>query len=134
MGASSDPTNAVGLPSLVPSATPLGPISHVVQEGETLESILARRFDVIHVVGGGGKNPLLCQMTADATGRRLVVGPFEATATGNVLVQAMAEGAVRDLSNLRRVVAESFELTTYEPSGSEDWARSYVRFAALLNS
>ena len=76
---------------------------------------------MIHVVGGGGKNELLCQMTADATGRRVVVGPHEATATGNTLVQAMALGDVRDLPELRRIVANSFDLVVYEPSRTIDW-------------
>ena len=62
-----------------------------------LESILDRKFEVIHIVGGGGKNALLCQMTADATGRRVIVGPYEATAAGNALVQLMATGAVANL-------------------------------------
>ncbi len=69
----------------------------------------------MHVVGGGGKNGLLCQMTADATGRRVVVGPYEATATGNALVQAMAAGEVSDPTEIRRVVANSCELTQFEP-------------------
>jgi rhamnulokinase len=94
----------------------------------TLESILGRRFDVIHIVGGGGKNELLCQMTADATGRRVVVGPYEATALGNALVQAMATGDVRDLPELRQIVARSFELKTYEPEQSEAWSRAADRF------
>src|SRR5205814_6628082 len=75
----------------------------------TLESILGRRFQVLHIVGGGGKNELLSQMTADATGRRVIVGPYEATAMGNALVQAMATSEVRDVSHLRRIVANSFE-------------------------
>ena len=97
----------------------------------TLESILDRRFDVIHVVGGGGKNDLLCQMTADATGRRVVVGPYEATALGNALVQAMAAGDVRDLADLRRIVARSFELATYEPSGTSEWEHASERFLTI---
>jgi rhamnulokinase len=97
----------------------------------TLETILSRRFDVIHVVGGGGKNELLNQMTADATGRRVVVGPFEATALGNALVQAMAAGDVSDLAELRRIVARSFELTTYDPAGSSDWEPAAERFLAM---
>lgn len=99
----------------------------------TLESVLNTRFDVIHVVGGGGKNTLLCQMTADATGRRVVVGPHEATATGNTLVQAMAAGDVRDLSELRRVVAESFELVVYEPTNTAVWRPAFVRFNELCS-
>jgi rhamnulokinase len=97
----------------------------------TLESILGRTFDVIHVVGGGGKNELLCQMTADATGRRVVVGPYEATALGNALVQAMAAGDVRDLAELRRIVAQSFDLVTFEPKCGGDWDAAAERFAAV---
>jgi rhamnulokinase len=84
----------------------------------TLESILDRSFDVIHVVGGGGKNGLLCQMTADTTGRRVIVGPYEATALGNALVQAMSNGDVRDLAELRAIAARSTELRTFEPAES----------------
>jgi rhamnulokinase len=98
---------------------------------ETLESIVGRQFATIHVVGGGGKNALLCQMTADATGRRVVVGPFEATAMGNALVQAMAVGDVRDLAELRRIVARSVELVTYEPAGDTDWHAAQARFQTL---
>jgi rhamnulokinase len=97
----------------------------------TLESILGTRYDVIHIVGGGGKNELLCQMTADATGRRVVVGPHEATATGNTLVQAMAVGDIRDLQELRRIVAASFDPHVYEPSSTADWNAAYERFGKL---
>jgi rhamnulokinase len=97
----------------------------------TLESILGQRFDVIHIVGGGGKNKLLSQMTADATGRRVVVGPEEATATGNALVQAMTAGAVRDFRHLRHAVAQSFELTTYEPAAATNWDAAFERFVTL---
>jgi rhamnulokinase len=99
---------------------------------ETLESILGRRFDAIHIVGGGGKNALLSQMTADATGRRVVVGPYEATAVGNALVQAMAVGDVRDLAELRQIVSRSFELPTFEPQRTADWKSAYDRFRALI--
>ena len=103
----------------------------------TLESILDRRFDVIHIVGGGGKNALLSQMTADATGRRVVVGPYEATAIGNALVQAMAVGQVRDLAHLRRIVASlrAGSLAVYEPSDSgRGWdADLRAQFTRLVN-
>jgi rhamnulokinase len=100
---------------------------------EMLESILGQRFDVIHVVGGGGKNELLNQMTADATGRRVVVGPFEATATGNILVQALALGEVADVAAMRRIVAKSSQLTTYDPSGAADWDDTFERYQALVD-
>ncbi len=95
----------------------------------TLESILSRRFDVLHIVGGGGKNALLSQMTADAIDRPVVVGPYEATAMGNVLVQAMATNEVRDLAHLRRIVADSFELMRYEPSADAGWDAAASRCA-----
>jgi rhamnulokinase len=97
----------------------------------TLESIVGQRFDTMHIVGGGGKNTLLCQMTADATGRRVVVGPFEATAMGNALVQAMSMGELRDLAELRRVVARSVEPVTYEPAPDHDWHAAHERFKSL---
>jgi rhamnulokinase len=100
---------------------------------ETLESILDRRFDVLHVVGGGGKNELLCQMTADATGRRVVVGPFEATATGNILVQALALGDVPNIAAMRRIVAKSSRLVTYEPSNAANWRDAYERYRTLVS-
>jgi rhamnulokinase len=96
-----------------------------------LESVLGRRFDVMHIVGGGGRNTLLSQMTADATGRRVVVGPYEATAMGNALVQAMALGQVRNLTHLRRIVAASSELAVYEPSNNADWNSAAERFDRL---
>jgi rhamnulokinase len=98
---------------------------------EMLEAILGRRFDVIHVVGGGGKNTLLSQMTADATGRRVVVGPYEATASGNALVQALAAREVGSLTELRRIVARSFEPTPYTPVGGDRWHEAYARYKKL---
>lgn len=98
----------------------------------SLEKLTGRRFDVIHIVGGGGQNTLLNQMTADATGRKVVVGPFEATAAGNVLVQALGDGAVRDLAEIRRIVANSFPLTTYQPTDTSAWDRNFDRFVGLL--
>jgi rhamnulokinase len=99
---------------------------------ETLETILGRRFDVVHVVGGGGKNELLCQMTADACGRRVVVGPVESTAMGNVLVQAMTGRQIENLSALRQVVAASCGLTVYEPTAN--WDDVSARFSSLCRS
>ena len=97
----------------------------------TLETILDQRFDTIHIVGGGGKNTLLSQLTADATGRRVVVGPYEATAMGNALVQALGLGQVSDLAHLRRIVANSSDLITHEPATAVDWNQAADRFAKL---
>jgi rhamnulokinase len=82
---------------------------------ESLESVLGRRIEVIHIVGGGSKNRLLNQLAADATRRTVVAGPAEATAIGNVLVQAIAAGDLRGLAECREVVRDSFDLETFEP-------------------
>jgi len=87
---------------------------------------------VIHVVGGGSRNRALCQFTADATGRPVVAGPAEATAAGNVIVQAMALGQVASLEEGRALVRRSFEPTVHEPSDRAAWDEAYDRFLTLL--
>ncbi len=98
---------------------------------DLLEDVLGRRFDVVHVVGGGARNLLLNQMIANATGRKVIVGPIEAAAVGNVLVQAMGGGAISDLSQLRRIVSLSFEPRTYTPIDSSVWETAYKRYRDL---
>jgi rhamnulokinase len=87
---------------------------------------------VIHVVGGGVRNRLLCQFTADATGRPVVAGPAEATAVGNILVQAIARGHLSDLAEARQMVGRSFELQAYQPRRTADWDHAYQRFVRLM--
>lgn len=97
-----------------------------------LEAVLGRRFDVVHVVGGGSKNRLLNQMAADATGRLVVAGPHEATAAGNVLVQAIGCGHLASLAELRRTVAQSFTPEEYRPRDTTIWASQSRRFVELI--
>src|SRR3954451_17963539 len=78
---------------------------------ERLEEILGTTIRTIHIVGGGSKNALLCQFTADACGRPVLAGPVEATAMGNVLIQAMGRGRIASLADLRSFVARSFPVT-----------------------
>ena len=74
--------------------------------------------DVVHLVGGGGRNRLLCQLTADACGLPVLAGPVEAAAMGNVLVQARALGAdLPDLASMRALVAQTSQVRRYEPTG-----------------
>jgi rhamnulokinase len=80
--------------------------------------LAGRKVDVIHLVGGGAQNALLCQLTADACGLPVLAGPVEATALGNVLVQARALGAVGDLETLRDLVMRTQEVVRYEPTGN----------------
>ena len=83
---------------------------------ERLEAASGRDVRTIHVIGGGARNALLCQLTADVTGREVLAGPVEATALGNVLVQARAAGELDSLADMRAVSAASFEPVHYEPS------------------
>jgi rhamnulokinase len=100
---------------------------------EQIESLTGERSEVIHVVGGGSQNQLLNQFTADACGRPVVAGPVEATALGNVLVQARAAGALGSLADIRTVVANSCGPTTVTPTGSSHWDEARSRFADLCN-
>ena len=98
---------------------------------ENLEALAERKIAVIHIVGGGSRNALLNQFVADCTGRRVVAGPGEATALGNILVQAMGAGELKDLEEVRAVVRNSFELIAVEPRPSAEWEQAYQRYRAL---
>ncbi len=99
---------------------------------ERLEQMIGRRLEPIHIVGGGTQNTLLCQFTADATGRRVVTGPVEATAMGNIMAQAMALGYVGSLAEARQVVRNSVQLATYEPCGAPGWDEAYRRLLDIM--
>ena len=98
---------------------------------EKLELMLGHTLDAIHIVGGGSQNTLLCQLAADATQRPVIAGPVEATAAGNVLMQALARGEIGSLAQGREIVRRSFEVTTYEPGAVSAWDEAYGRFLAL---
>ena len=98
---------------------------------EKLEAVWGRSICVLHIVGGGTQNKLLCQFAADATGLPVIAGPIEATAIGNIMVQALANGLVRSLSQARAVVHHSFDVVTYEPQDSARWDDAYERFLAV---
>jgi rhamnulokinase len=82
---------------------------------ESLETLTGKPLNVIHIVGGGSKNRLLNQLVANRTGRKVIAGPGEATAIGNVIVQAIGAGVLKDLSQARALVAESFGVEAFEP-------------------
>jgi len=88
---------------------------------EELDTLLGRRVERVHVVGGGVKNALLCQMIADASDRPVVAGPVEATAIGNLLVQLVARDGAVDLRTVRAVVRDSFELAHFQPRDAARW-------------
>ena len=96
-----------------------------------LEELSGEKTDVIHIVGGGTQNELLNQFTANATGRPVITGPIEATALGNVLVQARTSGSVGSLSQIRDIVRASSTMQRYEPQNSSQWNDAYGRFVEL---
>jgi rhamnulokinase len=99
---------------------------------DRLQELTGKRIEVIHVVGGGSQNTLLCQLTADACDRPVLAGPVEATAAGNVLVQAIGLGILGSLGEAREVVRRSFEMKTFAPHQHDAWHGPYQRFQALL--
>jgi rhamnulokinase len=96
------------------------------------EELAGGRIETIHIVGGGTKNKQLCQAAADACGRRVVAGPVEATAIGNVMMQAIAAGDVASISEAREVVRRSFPVDEYEPHNTAAWDDAYAKFLKLL--
>jgi len=98
---------------------------------ESLESVLGRRLARIHIVGGGSRNQALNQFAADATGRPVIAGPAEATAAGNLAIQAVGSGLFSGLAEARQLIRRSFPVTTFEPKPQADWDRAYEKFRKL---
>ena len=98
---------------------------------EAIEGIVDSRMDTLHIVGGGGQNLLLNQFTANAVGRPVVVGPVEATAAGNILMQLVAAGEISSLAEGREIIQRSFEPTTYLPEDTDVWEEAYQRFKGV---
>jgi rhamnulokinase len=98
-----------------------------------LEQLIGGRIETIHIVGGGAQNHRLCQATADACNRRIVAGPVEATAIGNVMMQAIAAGKVESVAQARQVIRSSFAVEEYEPQDVSAWEEAYNRFLVVTS-
>jgi rhamnulokinase len=101
---------------------------------EQLIEASGQPVEVIHIVGGGAQNALLCQMTADATNRPVIAGPVEATALGNGLVQLIARGELTDVADARRLIRESFALKHYKPKSHARWDEVYQGKQSIVDS
>ena len=99
---------------------------------EEIAALAGRSFRVLHLVGGGSKNTLLCQLTANATGLPVLAGPSEATVAGNVMVQALAKGLVRTPQELRDVIRQSSELVEYQPQDTARYQRRYDEYLRMV--
>lgn len=98
------------------------------------DSISGKKTEVIHLMGGGAQNPVLCQYTADATGCTVMAGPVEATAIGNAMLQAIAVGKLDSVASARRLIRSSFEPDVYTPRRdcAGQWEEAAVRFAEIM--
>ena len=101
---------------------------------ESLEELTGSRYSEIRIIGGGSKNRLLNQFTANASGRTVVAGPVEATALGNIAMQMLATGAVASLKEARAVIERSFPSERYEPKDHDRWDRAYARFQQITTA
>ena len=101
---------------------------------EQLSAVTGRAFTTLHVLGGGTKDRLLCQMTADCCGLTVKAGPVEATALGNIMIQLKALGLLDSITQGRRLIAETEVIKTYTPSTQNyaEWNAAYDRFKPLL--
>lgn len=101
---------------------------------EKLEELCSKKYSSINIVGGGTKDKLLCRYAADCTGRTVSAGPVEATAIGNIAMQLIALGEIKDVAQAREIIRKSFDVVTYEPSveNRDKWDEAYERFVKLL--
>jgi rhamnulokinase len=97
------------------------------------EELNGRKINTVHIVGGGTRNRQLCQAAADACGRRVVTGPIEATAIGNVMMQAIAAGDVGSIADARQIIARSFEVEEYQSQNTAAWDEAYPRYLQALS-
>jgi rhamnulokinase len=98
---------------------------------DQIDQVVGKAHSTIHIIGGGSQNKLLNQLTANATGRIIIAGPVEATAIGNILVQAIAMGEISSLAEGREIVCNSFALKTYQPEDVAAWDQAYERYMKL---
>jgi rhamnulokinase len=101
---------------------------------EQLIETSGKQINTIHIIGGGTRNKLLCQFTADATGRKVVSGPAEGTAAGNILMQSLAQGKTGSLEEVRGIVRNSFDFEYYLPGNVQKWEKAYLKFLKLTKT
>jgi rhamnulokinase len=98
---------------------------------DELSSLTGRKIETIHIIGGGSRNDLLNQFTANASDVPVLAGPVEATVLGNALVQLITLGEIRDLTEGRQIVAKAGGMKLYQPCDQREWNESYERFLNL---
>lgn len=95
---------------------------------EKLEDCTGKHYDAVNVIGGGTKDTFLCRMTANATGRKVISGPVEATVLGNIAIQLISQGAIKNIEEARQIIKNSEKTVEYLPENTDEWNRAYERF------
>lgn len=91
-------------------------------------------INTLHIIGGGSLNEYLNQFTANATGVTVLAGPQECTALGNIMLQAKAAGAVEDIFDMRRIIADSVSMKRFEPKDKAEWDAAYEKYLKVVES
>jgi rhamnulokinase/L-fuculokinase len=99
---------------------------------ENIENMTGKHYSCINIVGGGTKEAILCQYAADASNRVVYAGPVEATAIGNISMQAIASGEIKNISEAREIIRNSFEIKVYEPKDRDAWDDAYQRYLSII--
>ena len=93
-----------------------------------LQKLATFPIETLHIIGGGAQNKMLNQFTANAVGKTVLAGPSEATAMGNILLQAKAAGLVKDKKEIRRIIRNSVELEMFDPEETAHWELNYNKY------
>ncbi|GAB5491859.1 MAG: rhamnulokinase family protein [Phototrophicaceae bacterium] len=101
---------------------------------DLLRDISGQAIERLHIIGGGAKNTLLCQMTANALGMDVVAGPVEATALGNAIIQFITQGEFANIAEAREMLSRTISTSTYEPQARDEWEEQYHNFKYLLDN
>ena len=101
---------------------------------EALKDMAPFPIEKLHVIGGGSLNGYLMQMAANSIGMPVVTGPVEGTAIGNIMMQAKSAGVVKDMFEMRRLIADSIETKTYLPQDREAWDEAYKKYLEITNN
>ena len=99
---------------------------------EDVKDVTGKDYEVIHIVGGGTKDGLLCQMAADACNTTVIAGPIEATALGNVAAQLIASGDISDMWKAREIIRNSEETKTFTPKNPKEWDEAFNKYNKVI--
>ena len=100
---------------------------------DALEDVQGKKLEAVHMLGGGIKDTMVTSFVANATGKRVIAGPVEATSTGNAVIQLMALGKISSLQEARAIIRDSFPIKVYEPQDTDAWNRAYVKFQTIAS-